>query len=174
MSTPDGFRPLIHLETVVIHDVPGLGDMPYLGLDFSCTWDDGHALGVMMQGPRVVEIGNAEVAFNRGVADQDARRTGALPPFDIDLENKELVVMEEVGRLRNRSLGRAFLVSWVVLMPLCLGFGGFIMAGVVSAGIAGAVAKGWVSLKTDYLLAKACKKHGVDPETLARSSHFIE
>jgi hypothetical protein len=174
VSSPDGFRPLIQLETVVVHDVAGLGDMPYVGLDFSCTWEDGHGLGVMMQGPRVVGIGNGEAAFQRALADRDARRTGVLPPFDIDLESKELVVMDEVGRLRSRSMGRAFLVGWVALLPLCLGFGGLIGATLVSAAVAGVFARGWVSMRTDDHMAAACKKHGVDPESLARADTIIE
>ena len=38
----------------------------------------------------------------------------AVMMLDVDATQKELVAMEEVGRLRSRSLGRAFFVSWML------------------------------------------------------------
>jgi hypothetical protein len=45
--------------------------MAYVGLSFSCTWDDEHGLGVMMHGKRVVSVGEADVAFDEQYAEGD-------------------------------------------------------------------------------------------------------
>ena len=82
--------------------------------------------------------------------------------------------MEEVGRLRSRSLGRAFFVSWMlVIPPLCL-VTGLIWAGILGAMAAGAITKAWVSAKTDAIIAAACQKHGVDPKELDPGRYLIE
>jgi hypothetical protein len=81
--------------------------------------------------------------------------------------------MAEVGRLRSRAMGRAFLVSWVVASPLwILARLGLVGAGVLGAATAAAIAKAWVAVSTQDFIDSACKKHGIDPKTLA--SHIIE
>jgi len=37
---------------------------PYMGYQFSCSWDREHAFGAMLLKDRVVKIGDAETAFN--------------------------------------------------------------------------------------------------------------
>lgn len=43
----------------------------YLGLEFECTWDDEHGLGVMMYKDRVVDIGHNDVATTSWIAEVD-------------------------------------------------------------------------------------------------------
>lgn len=45
--------------------------IPYVGYEFGCTWDEGHGLGVLMYGTRVVEVGDAQTSFTRWIAGQD-------------------------------------------------------------------------------------------------------
>lgn len=53
---------LIDLCHVHIH--PWTKDkVGYVGLQFGCTWDQEHGLGVMMHRDRVVEIGGTDVSF---------------------------------------------------------------------------------------------------------------
>ena len=68
---PDDLRSLIGLHTVNVHDLSMAGE-PYLGLEFVCTWDDEHGLGLMMHGTRVVDLGGADTAILRWVAQRDA------------------------------------------------------------------------------------------------------
>jgi hypothetical protein len=82
--------------------------------------------------------------------------------------------MEEVGRLRSRFLGRAFLVSWILATPVFCLFTGLIWAAILGAITGGAIAKGWVSTKTDEFIAAACKNSGVAPEALDRKKYIIE
>jgi len=53
---------LIDLRHVHIHPwtKDGIG---YFGLQFACTWDQEHGLGVMMCRDRVVSVGSADVSF---------------------------------------------------------------------------------------------------------------
>jgi hypothetical protein len=58
----EDFRSLIGVSGVIIH--PYYQDnLAYVGIDFGCTWDEEHGLGVMLHGSRVVSIGGVEAAF---------------------------------------------------------------------------------------------------------------
>ncbi len=67
----DGFRPLIGLDSLNVHQIEKAG-RPYVGFEFGCTWDDEHGLGVLMHGTRVVEIGGADTAILLWIARKDA------------------------------------------------------------------------------------------------------
>ncbi len=71
LSSPEGFRTLIGLYSVNVHQLAKDG-VPYIGYEFGCTWDDEHGLGVLMHGSRVVEVGDAHTAFLLWIAEQDA------------------------------------------------------------------------------------------------------
>jgi hypothetical protein len=45
--------------------------MAYLGLFFQCTWDEEHAAGVLLHGPRVVVVGDHEAAHDEFAALKD-------------------------------------------------------------------------------------------------------
>jgi hypothetical protein len=53
-----------------IHVADG-GDLPYIGYELGCTWDEEHGLGVMMHGTRLVAIGQADAALHLWVAQKD-------------------------------------------------------------------------------------------------------
>jgi hypothetical protein len=55
-------RDLIDLVQVHVHPW-GLDGLAFVGLQFGCTWDREHGLGVQMHGDRVVEIGSADASF---------------------------------------------------------------------------------------------------------------
>ena len=67
----DGFRPLIGLHSLNVHQIEKAG-RPYVGFEFGCTWDDEHGLGVLMHGKRVVKIGGADTAILLWIAREDA------------------------------------------------------------------------------------------------------
>lgn len=48
--------------------------MPYIGYDFSCSWDSEHALGFMMFEDRVVEMGGADTSLLSWIAEADLKK----------------------------------------------------------------------------------------------------
>ncbi|OCA70796.1 hypothetical protein BBI01_12710 [Chryseobacterium artocarpi] len=44
---------------------------PYIGISFSCSWDGEHGLGIMTHKNKVIEIGEADVAFSSWAAEDD-------------------------------------------------------------------------------------------------------
>jgi len=62
---------LIDLKAIWVHQITKSG-LPYVGLEFDCTWDEEHGLGILMNGIRVVEIGDADVAITLWIAEGDA------------------------------------------------------------------------------------------------------
>jgi hypothetical protein len=71
VSSTEDFRQLIGLH--MVHFVPLLKDgLPYFGFELGCIWDDEHGLGVLMHGSRVVEVGQADTAFELWIAKRDA------------------------------------------------------------------------------------------------------
>jgi hypothetical protein len=72
-----------------VHEIKGFADLmspgvvhvlsvyqdqfPYMGYEFSCSWDREHAFGAMLLKDRVVEIGGAETAFLNWIARKDQR-----------------------------------------------------------------------------------------------------
>lgn len=49
-------------------------DYPYIGFSFSCSWDGEHDLGFIVHKNRVVEIGDATLAFDIYTAEDDAAK----------------------------------------------------------------------------------------------------
>lgn len=44
---------------------------PYIGIGFTCSWDDEHGLGIMTHKNKVIKIGEADVAFSSWAAKDD-------------------------------------------------------------------------------------------------------
>jgi hypothetical protein len=62
VATVEELVALIDLRQVHIH--PWLKDgIGYVGLQFGCTWDREHGLGVLLHRERVVDLGGADVSF---------------------------------------------------------------------------------------------------------------
>jgi hypothetical protein len=70
LSDGDGFRTLIGLSSVNIHALM-TDDVPYIGFEFGCRWDEEHGCGVLMRGTRVVEVGDADTALVLWIAQRD-------------------------------------------------------------------------------------------------------
>jgi hypothetical protein len=47
-------------------------NLPYIGFEFGCDWEEEHGLGVLMHGTRCVKIDQADAAFTLWRAKQDA------------------------------------------------------------------------------------------------------
>lgn len=69
----DGLIPLIEPIGAVIYDLSMEGQ-PYIGIEFSCTWDREHGFGAMLCGNRVVQIGGADTALLRWIAEEDHKK----------------------------------------------------------------------------------------------------
>lgn len=53
----------LQLQDVHLHNKWRDG-LSYVGLVFETGWDDGHGLGVLLHGERIVQVGGADTAFN--------------------------------------------------------------------------------------------------------------
>ena len=71
VQSPHDFKAIIGLHGVNVHPTEHQG-LPYVGLEFGCSWDGEHGLGVLMHGTRVVEIGGADTAILLWIAERDA------------------------------------------------------------------------------------------------------
>jgi len=71
ITQPTQLRALMGLNAVFILPMcrDGVG---YVGFEFGCDWEPEHGLGVLTHMNRVVEIGQADVAFNSNRAEDDA------------------------------------------------------------------------------------------------------
>jgi len=74
-----GFKELIRLRSLNVHPLSKRG-VPYVGLEFACTWDNEHGLGALMHGERVVELGGADTAILLWIAKRDAKKKKVKNP----------------------------------------------------------------------------------------------
>lgn len=63
--------PLVRLNNINLYPVLG---GPYIGLDFSCAWEDEHGYGLMMAGTEVAETGGADVGALGWIAARHAEK----------------------------------------------------------------------------------------------------
>lgn len=70
ITSEDGLAKVIALEQIYVHQISKNG-VPYVGYQFSCSWDEEHGLGVLMLDRRVVAIGGADTAFLLWIAERD-------------------------------------------------------------------------------------------------------
>jgi hypothetical protein len=70
-------KPNCGLYSVNIHVADG-GDLPYIGYELGCTWEEEHGLGVMMHGTRLVAIGDADTALHLWVAQKDVEERRSI------------------------------------------------------------------------------------------------
>lgn len=63
--------PLVRLNNINLYPVLGA---PYIGLDFSCAWENEHGYGLMMAGTEVVEKGGADVGALGWIAARHAEK----------------------------------------------------------------------------------------------------
>ncbi len=63
LQSPSDLKPMMGLSTVHIGDVEKDG-LTYVGFEFACNWEEEHGLGVMTHKDRIVEVGDAETAFD--------------------------------------------------------------------------------------------------------------
>ncbi|MDQ8201338.1 hypothetical protein QEH56_24475 [Pelagicoccus enzymogenes] len=64
---------LISEPSIKVHQIQGKG-APFIGVQANCTWDDEHALGVLMHGSEVLEIGGADTSFLLWMAERHAKK----------------------------------------------------------------------------------------------------
>ncbi|MDR3346018.1 MAG: hypothetical protein LBS73_02480 [Campylobacteraceae bacterium] len=63
------------LTPASIHLIPVyIDNFPYIGYEFSCSWDGEHAFGVMTYKDNIVEIGGADTSFLTWIAEEDKRK----------------------------------------------------------------------------------------------------
>lgn len=70
LTSTGSLKQVIELEEIHVHQISKDG-IPYVGYQFSCTWDEEHGLGVLMHGKRVVEMDEAATAFTLWIAERD-------------------------------------------------------------------------------------------------------
>ena len=51
-----------------------LDNLPYLGIEFQCSWNEEHGVGVMLYKDRVIKVGGADTAFLNWIAEEDKEK----------------------------------------------------------------------------------------------------
>ena len=74
IDSVDDIRPMIGLRSAFIHKF-AKDNLPYIGIEFKCLWDDEHMAGVMLNGSRVVEAGAGDTASLDWIAERDLKGT---------------------------------------------------------------------------------------------------
>lgn len=70
ISSVAGLKALMYPEKVFIMDVEN-ENMPYIGVQLKCKWDEEHGVGMMLYKDRVVKVGGADTAFMTWIAEED-------------------------------------------------------------------------------------------------------
>lgn len=74
VGTQEDFSKLLSPLAIHILSVHNNGQ-PYIGFEFSCSWDIEHYFGVMMLYDRVVKLGGADTSFLTWIAEEDLEKT---------------------------------------------------------------------------------------------------
>jgi len=72
----EDFKILLKPRGIFILDIVK-NDMPYIGFEFLCTWDDEHGCGVMTHNSKIVKIGGAETSFLSWIAEKDLNNSNS-------------------------------------------------------------------------------------------------
>jgi hypothetical protein len=78
IDRPEQLKHLVGLFAVHLLKV-AKGGAAYVGFEFGCTWDEEHGLGALTHRRRVVEVGQADVAFTEWAARRDLKPSKKLP-----------------------------------------------------------------------------------------------
>ncbi len=73
IESKEEIMPMITPKCIVILDAEKDG-IAYYGVQFICTWDQEHNLGVMLHKNRIVEIGTEDMAFLSWIAEEDCEK----------------------------------------------------------------------------------------------------
>jgi hypothetical protein len=72
ITEPSGLLSLMGLSNVHVLSV-AKDDVAYIGFEFECEWEEEHGAGVMTHLGRIVEVGHADSAFLKWIAERDAK-----------------------------------------------------------------------------------------------------
>jgi hypothetical protein len=70
ISSITELKSLLYPEKIFIMNVD-IQEMPYIGVQFKCSWDDEHGIGVMIFKDRIVKVGGSDIAFMNWIAEED-------------------------------------------------------------------------------------------------------
>lgn len=62
-------KTLLYPEKIFIMDI--VNEVPYIGVQFRCKWDEEHGVGLMLYKDRVVKVGGSDTAFMTWIAEED-------------------------------------------------------------------------------------------------------
>jgi len=74
VETKEDLKKLISSPSINVHQILNKS-APFIGIQFNCSWDDEHALGILMYGSKVLEIGGADTAILLWMAEKHAKKT---------------------------------------------------------------------------------------------------
>lgn len=70
ISDKSQLKKLISPSKIFIHNI-SVDNLPYIGIQFNCTWDDEHGLGILCYKNRIIKMGGSEIAFMSWIAEKD-------------------------------------------------------------------------------------------------------
>lgn len=63
IKNPEDLAPLCRLLALHIGGMNDAGE-PFFGIELNCNWEDEHGAGVQFEGLRVIQVGDASIAFH--------------------------------------------------------------------------------------------------------------
>jgi hypothetical protein len=74
ISSADDLKSQIGVYKIYIHNLSDQ-NIPYIGFEMGCNWEEEHGLGVLMHGTRCAEVGHADSAFTLWRVTKDIERS---------------------------------------------------------------------------------------------------
>lgn len=75
LQSPDQLKEIVGIVSIFVHCIEADG-IPFVGVELGCTWDSEHGVGILLHGPKPLEIGGADTAFTHWIAE---KHSGRLP-----------------------------------------------------------------------------------------------
>lgn len=72
-TTVDELKRLCGIVSINVHPLVK-ADIPFLGVEFGCTWEEEHGAGVLLHGSSALECGAADTAILLWLAEKHAKR----------------------------------------------------------------------------------------------------
>lgn len=69
-----GIKNVVGIVSVNIHQV-SKDNIPYIGVEMGCNWEEEHGIGFLLHGNKIVEVGGADTAILLWMAEQHANET---------------------------------------------------------------------------------------------------
>lgn len=74
VNSIDEINNVVGIISVNIHQI-SKNNIPYIGVEMGCNWEEEHGLGFLLHGDKIVEVGGADTAILLWMAEKHANET---------------------------------------------------------------------------------------------------